>query len=501
MKNKRIIIILISIVVLVVGISVYLNATNKDSQQTYIRTTTLTKGSLESLISTTGVVSSTNQTAISSSITNVKVTDILVEVGDEVKKGETLIKLDQEKLNDQISDIKTSIKNAKASLQSEYDQALLSKDDAYQLVNGAGGTKENFTNAQNDLETVESAISSYQNKYDQANTAHKNNIQLLADAETILASTEVTDPNYSNLQTAVATAQSNLAISANALTDAEAALNDIKLTTGYDETLKVYNQAKSNYDETLNSYKIAESKYQQAKTNLSKNTNPEIETLNTQLESLEDSIENYTLKAESTGTVTSLNATIGATLPMGSTVATINDTESLQVKVQVSEDDIHSVKVGQKTNILSDATTEEITGTVTNKAPVATTTGQGATLSTFTVTVEIDTNDTGLLIGMNAQVDIILSSVEEVFIVPIDAVEVIDGKSYVYKQTTQGTNEDGFTSIEVTTGSSNDYYIEVTGLEIKEGLIIRSSANLEEAETDREFDMPFGPPSDVFGVI
>lgn len=103
-------------------------------------------------------------------------------------------------------------------------------------------------------------------------------------------------------------------------------------------------------------------------------------------------------------------------MPSG-TVASIQDTDALKISITIKEADIHSVAVGMTCYITSDATTGAINGTLTQIDPVA---GQN---SVFGAEVTVDSTDSGLLIGMNATVDILLSSTADCFMVPLDAVD------------------------------------------------------------------------------
>ena len=80
--------------------------------------------------------------------------------------------------------------------------------------------------------------------------------------------------------------------------------------------------------------------------------------------------------------------------------------------------------------ITSDATDKVINGTLTQLDPVS---GQSGN---FGAEVTVTDTDTGLLIGMNASVEIIVSATDECFNVPIDAIgNDDDGKGdYVYRR-------------------------------------------------------------------
>ncbi len=492
LKNKKVIIGL-AVLCVASGSIYFVNANAQGTEevsttQTYVRTTTLTKGSIDETISSTGVISSTNTTAVSSSLQGVKIASVLVEVGDIVNEGDTLITLEQDQLNEKISELNEDIQEEKDNLQDLYDTALSNKDDAWSTVYSSGGTHDVYENAKALYDAASDTISVAQNAYNTALDTYNASLVTLGEAQTVYnnavidgdadtitaaqASLDAASKDFNDKDLALASEQSNL--------------DAAKKTYNFTDLETAYNDAKKTFDTTNEIYLDAEEALSTAKSNLDNQTSTLLENYQEELAELYETVSDYTLKAESSGTVTEVNATVGSQTNNSSDLITIDDTASLKIEIQVDEGDIHLVELGQTANILSDATTDTITGTVTSKSPVASVSGQGSSASTFTVTIEINEFTSSLLIGMNAQVDIMLSSVEDVFMAPIDAIEIIDGVSYVYKQIAEGTTEEAFERIEVTTGQSNDYYIEISGSEIQEGLVIRSSAVLAEAlvETD-----------------
>ncbi len=81
---------------------------------------------------------------------------------------------------------------------------------------------------------------------------------------------------------------------------------------------------------------------------------------------------------------------------------------------------------------------------------------------------------------MNASVDIIVSSSENVYQVPIDAVGKDGDTNYVYRKTSGEGTDMQFEKVTVTTGDSNDYYVEISSADLAAGDVIRSNSDLSE---------------------
>lgn len=211
-----------------------------------------------------------------------------------------------------------------------------------------------------------------------------------------------------------------------------------------------------------------------------------------ELESLRRSLDDCTLTAGSAGTVTSLNATVGS--KCSGAVATIQDTGALKVAFTLAEYDVGNVAVGMQAVVTSDATDQPIAGQLTQISPTTSAAGGdaagGGTASGsdgFAAEVTLTGDAAGLRIGMNAKVEIIQSAAEDVFVVPCDAVgQNEDGSRYILAKQDGADAENAFAPVPVTTGAENDYYIEVRGEALREGMVVRASLLEEETQTAPE---------------
>ena len=243
---------------------------------------------------------------------------------------------------------------------------------------------------------------------------------------------------------------------------------------GFDAISQCYNQ--------IEQYREALEKAQQTYDNAVTTNARSVDSAETKLEQasrtsdtltdLQTTLENCTLTATMDGTITELNATVGSVC--SGTVATIQDVSDLTVEVTIPASSVGKLSTGMQCNITSDATGDTVvTGTLTRIDPVANSEG------TFGATVTVNGADSGLLIGISAQVEIVVNQKENVFTVPRDAVGTHeDGSTYVLRKTGGEGVDMTFEEVTVTTGDSNDYYIEISGDDLNEGDVIRSSSDL-----------------------
>ena len=313
------------------------------------------------------------------------------------------------------------------------------------------GLKSTMDNAQAQLDAANAAQSSAQAAYDQASALAQEKQKALSNAQNTVGLTGL-QTTYQQAQAAYEQAQ-----------------------TAYDQAVKTQETAQETCDDALESY----------------NKSSESDALT----DLQEQLERCTLTAETSGRVTAVNATVGSMID--GAAATIQNTDSLKVAITIPEYDIESVQVGMTARITSDVTDKEVSGTLTQISPTAT--GGGSSSSSFAAEVTINDADSGLLIGTNAKVEIILSTTEDVFSVPLDAIgENEAGESVIYVQTGETDGEPVFEEMVVTVGEQNDYYAQISGAELEEGMVVRAAA--DESEATEELDMSSAMPGEMSGM-
>ena len=481
--------------------------------QSYVRTLTLQKGTLDASISASGTVESSD---VSNVTTELKYTvkSVNVQVGDTVNEGDVICTLDTEDLEKSIAKMKESLAEAKEKALKNYQNAQKSLSDAEKSVTEAYDAKEDKRSARDSAksayESAEAQVKSYQSAYDSANTAllsalgeqdAKQNayntaynaakdkytqegksgdeleaaIQGDQTVKDAAAAKEAAEKAYKAADGNLQTAQGNLQT-------AKSATNYDARQAAYSQAQSAYEQAKATYEQAQKTAETAESSRDDALDAYNKAGESD------ELEDLQQQLEKCTLKAETSGKVTAVNATVGSAV--NGTAATIQNTEKLKVAISIAEYDIEKVKVGMKAIITSDVMDGEVSGTLTQISPTAS--GGGSSASGFAAEVTVNNENSGLLVGTNAKVKIILSTTENVFTVPLDAIGTQeDGSSVVYVKT--GEDADGqptFEPVTVTVGATNDYYAEISGAELSEGMVVRAAADEKEAsDTADQFQM------------
>lgn len=162
------------------------------------------------------------------------------------------------------------------------------------------------------------------------------------------------------------------------------------------------------------------------------------------------------------GTLTDLYPNEGDLVTMGSNAAQVDNLDTVQVVVEVSEVDVNRVQVGQPASVILDAV-QDITyeGKVVAVAMAGNITQGGVN---FRVVVELDEPDANVRPGMTAAVTIVVTQMEDVLLIPNRAVRVQNGRRVVYVM--RGLSME---AVEVTLGASSETFSEVVAGELKEG--------------------------------
>ena len=319
----------------------------------------------------------------------------------------------------------TSKKEAKETAETVYENALTDSESDTTIA----GLKTAYENAVTALTEAETKKTEADKKLSEATQKVANLTESFNTAKT----------KYENAVLATEEAKK-------ALDDAKKACNYSSYESAYNSAVSAYNSAKSAKEQLASKVESAyESKEKAYENYLNGNTNDT-------LESLQEQLENCNLKAETSGKITSLSAIVGNTV--NGTVATIQDTDSLKISVTIGEADINTVEIGMKCKIRSDATEGYISGTLTQIDPVSSAGGN------FGAEVTVNGGAQGLLIGMNADVDIIISEVKDCFTVPADAIGEDEQGEFIYRHTSGEGVDMEFEKVYVTAGESNDavYY-------------------------------------------
>src|SRR5437773_2275773 len=187
-------------------------------------------------------------------------------------------------------------------------------------------------------------------------------------------------------------------------------------------SIQEYNAAQAAYDVAKNTYESSLHEIERAQAGSSQ---------------ARDQLYKTTIYSPIDGTVTVLNSKLGERLVAtgqfaGTEVMRVADLNHMEARVDVNENDVVNVKVGDKASVKIDAYSDRrFHGTVHQIANTGKTTGAGTQeeVTNFEVKIGIDDHDVTLKPGLSCTADIETNTVKDVVAVPMQAVTIRTGDS------------------------------------------------------------------------
>ena len=554
--HKAISIIILLVLLALIGLIVFLHGRSAGKEaEPGEETAAIERRDLVQSLTLSGSVESGAAYSVTSSITEVEVKQVNVQVGDTVRKGDVIALLDDSDLRENvdsasrslssakkknsqdISNAKRSLKNAKedkkvqtgrtskevknatsqynaavnelASLKSKLSSAKSERTSAeiklrqaesdaagdHAKINGfqdkiddysaqiAENEKEINSGVDKDTEdslrrenktlwgqkrTVETALDTYKKRGDVANRLNAE-----ASAQTAYDSAQAA---VSNLEESIKDAEAKVAELGDARNKAVEANEDAYRTS----TRDVENQ-KSSLNSTYDS------------------VNDNLEAPKKELRKAQKDLDSSVVTAEADGIVTAVNVKPGDKY-MGDAIAVIQDDSSYRVSASADQYDISSLAIGQQADItITAAEMNDTEGRLiyVGRTPMVSetgavgTTGENAAPSStgadanYRVEAVIQEPSSKMRIGMTAKVVVTVWKKKDCLAVPDEAVRTDEnGQNYVVVVDDKGKKK----NVDVKYGMKTDYYSEIIGDGLKEGMNVLVSEDESAVDDTAEME-------------
>ena len=252
---------------------------------------------------------------------------------------------------------------------------------------------------------------------------------------------DIQQSNVERLEAALNTSKANLANAQSRKAQSQARLTNSK--ANFDRVKQLFEEkvvSQSEYDASLSEYSVAQSDVEAANQSVEA-SRFQVKSAQAALKEAEKSLTRTEIYSPVTGTISKLNfekgeRVVGTSQMQGSEIMKIADLNEMEVLVEVNENDIIRVGLGDTCDIEVDAYLDhDFKGIVTNIANSAMSSGMGTDqITNFEVKVRILRNSYSTLVnekqpdqspfrpGMSATVDIRTRQEKNVLTVPIQAV-------------------------------------------------------------------------------
>ncbi|MCR5526939.1 MAG: HlyD family efflux transporter periplasmic adaptor subunit [Lachnospiraceae bacterium] len=376
-----------------------------------------------------------------------KVTDIQ----NEVTKLQSDVTDKESKLSTAQSDLENANDSNRAEAQKKFDEA----QDAYNKAKTA------YDERNEDLEDAQDKQKKYQNELEDKQTAQ-------SEAETAQSDAKSKEAEK---QSDLKTAQDNVK---------SAKDTAIKANQTVDETARENKKTLADDSDSVKTSEISA-------------TTGTIESQQ-DVDKYKKQIEKATVKAPADGVITSVSVKAGQTYK-GDEIAVLQDDSGYKVKASADQYDISDIAMGQKAELTTDTTGDLVmNGEVTFVSPVIATevvdsktdSKSASTSSGYPIEVTIKNPSDRLRIGMSVKLTIIEQEAKGVLAVPTNCIGD-DGKggSYVTVTGDDGTEN----QVPVKVGVKNDYYTQVSGDGISEGVEVVENSTEDAYSTEAGSDI------------
>lgn len=393
-----------------------------------------------------------------------KVTKLNVQKGDKVKKGDVLCIFDSTTLQEEFDSLSES--SSKTQGAANYSHGINQRN----LEKAKRDRANAISQAQQDIDDATAKRDQAYNDYN-AKVQHYNDINQEIDRvynEMVEAADEeaakASEAKWEELKAQSASLNAEIN-------------SDHAMLSSYDDAITT---AKRAYE---NIVKSADDALQNAQDTVDQEQYEAVDDATTEkLKKLSKQIEECTVISPIDGIITELNASEG-TLPYSSIIMTVSDDSSLIVRGKVSESDILSIIKGMDCEITASAIDKESISGKVDRIEMSSN-GKEADGSSSGYTVEVSFNDERLLLGMNANVKIVLDHKNDVLCLPYDAIQTDENDNcYVWKAEKTAGGNYKLKKIDIKTGFEADYYTEITSGELNEGdIVITGTYNVSDGD-------------------
>jgi RND family efflux transporter MFP subunit len=276
----------------------------------------------------------------------------------------------------------------------------------------------------------------------------------------------------------IKTAQAQLQTYQNQLNSSQVAMEKLKINV--DDAKRNYDRQKVLFDKkaisqtdleaaekTLNTaqadYNSGNASIQTAQSNIGAQ--------NVTISNYQDNLNNTVIKAPISGVISDKALNIGQMVSQGTALAKVNDISSVYATIQVPQEKISGIKIGQAATVTVDGGDKKYDGVIQNMDLSADTSAR-----VFNSKIKIDNGDKSLFPGIFGKVQLISDQKTEIITVPINALVGSEGNYSVF------INDNGKAKKQkITIGETDENNVEITsGVKNGDTVICSNTGSLQD---------------------
>lgn len=388
-----------------------------------------------------------NSASKSSSAVSLEVEEVYVTAGQQIKKGDAILKISAESMEDYREELQEAVSDAKAALteaELAAEKQQLEASYGYASAIAKGNIAEASYNAA--IEELQTAVDTAYEVLEEAYEQKEFYQNLVEQGHSYTEELEAALENYEKADKEYKTAQNHYSA------------KSIEAQKSYEEAMLNYNNANGQYAIDVNGI---DSDISEAEDTLNE--------AKEELEAFEAFIGDGTIYSEYEGVIRTVGYAAGDVLSASTDMVTFSNTAEVTMTVSVSEEDISEITIGDTVNIELLAYEGQLfEGRVSS---VDTSVSSGSSTVSYNVTVLFSGDTSGIYTDMTGNVTFIQKQVKDVLYVSNKAIINEETGSYVKVKNAEETTS----KVEVITGFSDGVNVEITsGLKEGETVLIES---------------------------
>lgn len=276
-------------------------------------------------------------------------------------------------------------------------------------------------------------------------------------------------------------AESQLKISQSQLSSSELALQKLNIGVenaqrNYDRTKSLFEQgavAKVEFENAETALKNSKTDYDSGKASI-EISKASIESAQVSIDNLQNSLNDMVIKAPISGVMDGKTVSLGQMASPGTVLAKVNNTSSVYAVIQVEQENIKNIQIGQKASVKINGGDDKTYEGVINRIDAS----ADPNARVFSCKILLDNKDNSLHPGVFAKAQILSSEKASVLVVPIEALGGNEGQYYVL------VSDNGVAKKhKVTIGETDKNMVEIkSGIKSEDKVICSNTSTLQDGD-------------------
>lgn len=195
------------------------------------------------------------------------------------------------------------------------------------------------------------------------------------------------------------------------------------------------------------------------------------ENANNTLRQAQMAMDYATVTAPISGTVTMSNADVGSYATASAPMFEIANVDTLEISTGINEQNVSKIAIGQEVLLRINSVSDQwMSGKITEISKVMNTQTKN-----YPVTVAMSNKDDALVAGMYAEIEVVVDHVDDVLVIPVDAIVYKEAQPVVFVIQPDGTVKEAHVEFGLDDGNK---YVVTAGIQAGDQIVVKGNGNL-----------------------